>query len=348
MTNSTTNERGNFYSDTQTRPSRAMLEACLDAPVGDEQSDRDPTTRALCERVADMLGQEAAVFLPSGTMCNEIALAVHARPGDEVICDATSHIVNFEGGGPAALSGLMIRTLDGDLGRFTVDQVRDAIRTPNRYAPRSRIVSVEQTANLGGGAIWPAEQLIAVAEVAKEHGLAAHMDGARLMNAAVAAGIAPSAFSGAYDSVWIDFTKGLGAPVGAVLAGSQDFIDQSWRFKQMWGGAMRQSGVLAAMCLYALDHNVDTLAEDHAKADKISAALAKMPAVAHIIPSPTNIIFFDLAEGATDAPTLAKTMGEQGFRIGAFSDRRIRIVTHRDVSDADTDALVAALWATLD
>ena len=337
----------NFYSDTQTRPSRAMLETALTAPVGDEQSGLDPTTNALCERVADLLGQEAAIFLPSGTMCNEIALAVHGRPGDEVICDATSHIVNFEGGGPSALSGLMIRTLDGARGMFTADQVRDAIRPLSRYAPVSRLVSVEQTANLGGGAVWPLAQVTAVAEMARANGLAAHMDGARLMNAVVAAGVDARAYAGPFDSVWIDFTKGLGAPVGAALAGSRQFIEKAWRYKQMWGGAMRQSGVLAAMCSYALDHNVERLAEDHAMANEIAAFLDGLAGVAEVMMPETNIIFFDLAEDVPDAATVAAAMAKQGVRIGAFAQRRIRLLTHMDVDDADQKALQDGLAGLL-
>lgn len=337
----------NFYSDTQTRPSRAMLETALTAEVGDEQSGRDPTTNALCDRVAALLGQDAAVFLPSGTMCNEIALAVHGRPGDEVICDRTSHIINAEGGGPAALSGLMIAPLDGDRGRFTADQVRAAVRRPSRYEPVSRIVSVEQTANYGGGAVWPVERLADVAEATREAGLVLHMDGARLMNAAVASGVEARACAGLTDSAWIDFTKGLGAPVGAVLAGSAAFIDRAWRFKQMWGGAMRQSGVLAAMCLHALDHNVARLSQDHAMAARIGAHLMGLSGVGAVLAPETNIVIFDLARDAPDAAAVAAEMTERGIRFGALADRRMRIVTHLDVGPADEAALTEALSAVL-
>lgn len=340
-------ERGNFYSDTQTRPSRAMLEAAVTAPVGDEQSDRDPTTRALCERVADLLGQEAAVFLPSGTMCNEIALAVHTRPGDEVICHRISHIVTSEGGGPAALSGIMIHMLDGDRGRFTAAQVDDAVRSGSRYEPVSRVVSVEQTQNFGGGAVWPLAELSAVADLAKGRGLAVHMDGARLMNAVVASGVPAATYGGLCDSVWIDFTKGLGAPVGAVLAGSRAFIDAAWRFKQRWGGAMRQSGVLAAMCLYALDHNIEKLAADHALAARIGAFLRQVPGIAHVVPVETNIVFFDLAESGPDAQTVARRLDDAGLRIGAFGPRRMRLVTHSDVDAEDADLLERSIASVL-
>ena len=337
-----------FYSDTQTRPSRAMLEAAFDAPVGDEQRGEDPTTNALCDRVADMLGQEAAVFLPSGTMANEIAIAVHCRPGDEVICDRTSHIVNFEGGGPAALSGVMVAPLNGQRGRFTAKQVADAARDPSRYAPVSRLVAVEQTANLGGGAVWEAEALDQVAAEARAHGLALHMDGARLMNAVVASGETPARFATRMDSVWVDFTKGLGCPVGAALAGSREFIAAAWRFKQMWGGAMRQSGVLAAMALWALDHNVERLAEDHALAARLAEALGNMKKVASVVEPETNILFFDIRKKGPRAARLAEALAADGIAIGPFGPDTVRLVTHMDVGPSDADSLLSALAKHLD
>jgi threonine aldolase len=337
----------NFYSDTQTRPSRAMLAAALDAETGDEQKGADPTTARLCERVAALLGHEAAVLLPSGTMCNEIALAVHGRPGDEVICDRISHIVTSEAGGPAALSGLMIHPLDGDRGRFTAAQLAGAIRSGSRYEPLSRIVEVEQTANFGGGAVWPLDQLREVLEVARAHGLAAHMDGARLMNAAVASGVPAAEHARGFDSVWIDFTKGLGCPVGAVLAGSAKFIERAWRLKQRWGGAMRQSGVLAAMCLYGLDHNVGRLAEDHRLARNIGERVRGMRGVAGLLPVETNIVIFHLDEGAPESRAVLARLAERGIAVGAFGPRRMRIVTHLDVDAAAADTLCEALEAAL-
>ncbi|MEM6663705.1 MAG: threonine aldolase family protein [Pseudomonadota bacterium] len=337
----------NFYSDTQTQPMRAMLETALTAPVGDEQRGDDPTTNALCERVADLLGQEAAVFLPSGTMCNEIALAVHTAPGDEVICERLSHIVTAEGGGPAAISGLMINMIDGDRGRFTAEQLAAHVRFPSRYEPRSRVVSVENTANYGGGAVWDLAALQGVISAGREAGLAVHMDGARLMNAAVQSGHAAADFAGGCDSVWIDFTKGLGAPVGAVLAGSQAFIDEAWRYKQRFGGAMRQSGVVAAMCNYALDHNVDRLAEDHDLATGIAAELEGMSGIAHVIAPETNIVIFDLAEDAMAANEVIEAMAEHNIRFGALGPRRMRIVTHLDVDEAAAKTLCGALRGCL-
>ncbi|MEM9098768.1 MAG: threonine aldolase family protein [Pseudomonadota bacterium] len=332
-----------FYSDTKTKPTRAMREAMLEAPVGDEQKDEDPTTRALCERVAELLGKEAAVFLPSGTMCNEIAIRVHCRPGDEIICERSCHVIGFEGGGPAALAGAMVHPLDGDRGRMTADQVRAAIRAPSRYGPRSRLLSVEQTANLAGGAVWPLAQLNEIAAVAKAHGLSTHMDGARLMNAVVASGLSAAEFATGYDSVWIDFTKGLGAPVGAMLAGSRDFIEEAWRFKQQMGGAMRQSGVLAAMANYALDHHVERMAEDHRRAREISGLLQELKRVTQVLPVESNIVIFDLAEEGPDAQALTKALHKAGVIVGPFGERRIRIVTHLDVDDVAVAALKSAL-----
>lgn len=253
-------------SDTQTRPSRAMRAFMCDAEVGDEQHGDDPTVNLLLEMVADLLGKEAAVFLPSGTMCNEIALKVHVRPGEEVLLDRTAHPIHFEAGGPGILSGAILTGLDGERGIFTPEQVEAAVHAPSRYAPRTRLLWVENTANLGGGAVWPIEQVRAVCEVARRHGLSTHMDGARLMNAVVASGVPAREYAAPFDSVWIDFTKGLGAPVGAVLVGSTESIGQAWRYKQMMGGSLRQAGIVAAGCLWALDHHVDRLAEDHANA----------------------------------------------------------------------------------
>ncbi len=272
-----------------------MRAAIAAAEVGDEQRGADPTTNRLEERVAELLGHEAALFLPSGTMCNQIALRLHIRPGgDELILDRTAHPVNFEAGGPAQLAGAMTQTIEGDGGIFTAGQLEEAIRTPaSRYAPRSRVVSVEQTTNLGGGRVWSLEAIGGVLGVARRHGLRAHLDGARLMNAVVASGDPAADYAAPFDTAWIDFTKGLGAPVGAALAGSRELIDEAWRYKQMLGGAMRQSGIVAAGCLYALDHHVERLADDHANARQLAHGLAALDGV-QLDPETvqTNIVIF--------------------------------------------------------
>ncbi len=336
-----------FYADTKTKPTLDMRRAVLDCVVGDEQKDEDPTTTELCSRVAQLLGKEAAVFLPSGTMCNEIAVKAHTNPGDEVICEQSCHLINFETGGPAAISGVMIRALHGENGMFNPEQVLEAVRPDSRYMPKTSLLCVEQTANMGGGAIWPLEKLQAVAAIAKSNGIATHMDGARLMNAVVKTGISAADYAGEFDSVWIDFTKGLGAPVGAVLAGSRNFIDRAWRLKQQFGGAMRQSGIIASMCLYALDHHVARLANDHKLAQEIGARIAQLDKVELVLPVETNIVIFDLVEDALSAAQIVDLLREKEILVGAFGARRIRVVTHLDVDFEAGEALMNHLSAIL-
>ena len=335
----------NLYSDTQTRPTDGMRAAIAGAVVGDEQRGLDPTTTALQDRVAELLGHEAAVFLPSGTMCNQIALRLHARPGgDEVILDRTSHPVNSEAGGPAQVSGLMIRTLDGAGGVFTPDQLEAAVRPAgNRYMPRSRLVSVEQTSNLGGGHVWPLETIRGVLAVARRYGLRAHLDGARLLNAVAASGVPASDYAGGFDTAWLDFTKGLGAPVGAVLAGSRELIDEAWRWKQMLGGAFRQSGMVAAGCLYALDHHVARLVEDHEHARLLAEGLAELSGV-RLDPADveTNIVIFEV----DDARTLVGRIADR-VELQVVDARRVRAVTHLDVSRADVERALEAFAGEL-
>ncbi len=335
----------NLYSDTQTRPTDEMRAAIASAVVGDEQRGLDPTTQRLEERVAELLGHEAAVFLPSGTMCNEIALRLHARPGgDEVILDRTAHPVNSEAGGPAVLSGLMVRVLAGDRGVFTGADLEAAVRpSGNRYMPRSRLVCVEQTSNLGGGRVWPLDAVRGVLEVASRFGLRAHLDGARLLNAVVASGVPASSFASGFDTAWIDFTKGLGAPVGAVLAGSRELIDEAWRWKQMLGGAFRQSGIVAAGCLYALDHHVSRLAEDHSNAQVLARGLAALPDVRlDVATVETNIVIFSV----DDAPGLVARLADR-VELQAFDAHQVRAVTHLDVSRVDVERAVAAIAGEL-
>lgn len=330
----------NLYSDTQTQPSDGMRQAMASAEVGDEQRGEDPTVNALNERVAELLGKEAAVYLPSGTMCNEIALLVHCRPGDEILCDKTSHIINYEAGGPSALAGAVMTPLDGERGVFSAAQLAAAIRPEHRYGPRPRVVEIENTANMGGGTVWPLATVNAVAERAKASGLIVHMDGARLPNAVAASGVAAADYAGPADSVWIDFSKGLGAPVGAALAGSADFIHEVWRWKQRIGGAMRQAGVIAAAALYALDHNMARLADDNANARMFADRLADSPAFA-IDPATveSNIVIFDLANAGDAAAFSARAEAEADVRVGAIGPSTLRAVTHLD---ADANAVRTA------
>jgi threonine aldolase len=324
--------RINLYSDTQTRPTAAMREAMQRAEVGDEQAGTDPTVHALCDRMAALLGKEAALFLPSGTMCNVVAILTHCRSGEEVIAHQTSHILTSEGGAHAAFTGVQILPLPGTRGMFTADQVRAAIRPRTRYAPPQRLLEVEQTANIGGGAIWPLAQLNEVAAIARGESWATHMDGARLMNACVATGIAAKDMAASFDSVWVDFTKGLGAPLGAVLAGSAEFIDAAWRWKQRLGGSMRQAGICAAACLHALDHHVDRLADDHRHAKALARGLRQMPGVALEEPD-TNLVFFDPAGAGVQAAELVRRMQLEGVRLSLLGGRG-RAGTHLDVSEA--------------
>ena len=333
-----------LYSDTQTRPSRAMRQFICDADVGDEQRGEDPTVNLLQEMVADLLGKEAALFLPSGTMCNEISMKVHTRHGDEVLLDRTAHPIHFEAGAPGMLSGVILSPLDGDHGVFTPEMVDEAVHAPGRHAPPTRLLWVENTSNLGGGAVWPLPRVQAVCATARRHGLATHLDGARLMNAVVASGVSAAAFAGPFDSVWIDFTKGLGAPVGAALAGSRDFIETAWRYKQAFGGAMRQAGIIAAGAVYALRHNVERLAEDHANARRLADGLAQLPGIT-LDPArvETNIVFFDVAGTGIKAEDWVNRLLEHGVRMGSVGSSRVRAVTHLDV---DRDGIERALVAS--
>ncbi len=336
-----------LYSDTKTRPSPGMRKAMAEADVGDEQKYEDPTVNRLRDRICEILGKEDAVFMPSGTMCNQAAIRVHCRLGDEVIADRTAHIINAETGGTAANSGVMIRMLDGPNGVFTGDQVQAALRDPNsRNAPRSRLVSVENTSNGGNGTVWPLATLQGVAKVARGAGVAVHMDGARLCNAVVKSGTKASDYGACVDSLWLDYTKGLGAPVGASLAGSKEFIKEAWRQKQMLGGSMRQSGVIAAAALYALDHNWDRLAEDHDNAHQLAAGVANIKGLECDVPKmQTNLVFFEIRKPGMTGAQFVEACKQRGVGIGtsAGSSTRIRAVTHLDVNRTDIDAALKVI-----
>jgi threonine aldolase len=332
----------NLYSDTQTRPSQGMREAIAGAEVGDEQAKLDPTTNRLQDRVAELLGHEAGLFLPSGTMCNGIGFRLHIRAGgDELLLHRWSHPIVAEAGGPAELAGAMVNRLDGEGGMFTAEQVEEALWPDDRYMPRSRLVSVEQTTNMGGGRVWPLEQMQAVLGAAREHGMRAHLDGARLMNAVVASGVSAAEYAGSFDTAWLDFSKGLGAPVGAVLCGSRELIDEAWRWKQMLGGSMRQSGVLAAACLYALDHNVERLADDHENARVLADGLGDLGV--EVLPQETNIVIASVPDPAA----VIAAMAEAGVRISSAGRGRIRFVTHLDVDRAGVDEALATFRGIL-
>ncbi len=332
----------NLYSDTQTRPTAGMRAAIAGAEVGDEQRKEDPCVNRLQERVAELLGHEAGLFLPSGTMCNGIGFRLHVRAGgDEVLLHRWSHPIVAEAGGPAELAGAMVNRLDGDGGMFTAEQVEEALWPDDRYMPRSRLVSVEQTTNMGGGRIWPLEQIQSVLDVARSHGMRAHLDGARLLNAVVAAGVPAADYASGFDTAWLDFSKGLGAPVGAVLCASREQIDEAWRWKQMLGGAMRQAGVLAAGCLYALDHHVERLAEDHENARALADGLRALGM--DVLPQDTNIVIASV----DDPASVIEALAEEDVRISSAGRGRIRCVTHLDVDRAGVDTALEAFGKVL-
>lgn len=333
-----------LFSDTLTKPTPEMRRFMCDAEVGDEQKFEDPTVNLLQEMVAGLLGKEAALFLPSGTMCNQIAIRIHCRPGEEVLCDKTAHPLNFEGGGPAALAGAMMQPLDGKNGVFSAAQVEAAIRPINRYAPRTRLVSLEQTSNMGGGTVWPLTAIREVGAIARKRHLATHMDGARLMNAVVASQTPARQYAAEMDSIWLDLSKGLGAPVGAVLAGSRDFIQEAWQWKQRMGGAMRQAGIIAAAGVYALRHHVDRLAVDHENARRLAQGLQGIPGLlVDIKRVETNIVILDISQSGRTPQQVIERLLERGLRLSPAGAGCLRAVTHLDISRQDIDEAVEIL-----
>ena len=341
--------RINLYSDTHSRPTQAMRQAMVDAPVGDEQKGLDPSVNELCAYVADLLGMEAAMFLPSGTMCNEIAILVHCKPGDEIYIDKSAHILNFEAAGPAALAGVNICPLDGQNGIYTAETLEKAIRPASRYAPRSRLVSIEQTSNLGGGRVWSLDAMQEIKDVVKAKDLILHMDGARLMNAVVASGVSAKAYAEGFDSAWIDLSKGLGCPVGAVLAGSQDFIDDAWFWKQRLGGALRQAGMLAAAGTYAFKNHLGQLAEDHTNAQKLASLITEHENIELVSDTvDTNIVIADIAKTGLAAVDVVVFLENKGINIGAFGPTLLRFVTHIDVDSAKIGEAASSLISCVD
>jgi threonine aldolase len=338
-----------LFSDTVTRPTAAMRRAMAEAEVGDEQQREDPTVNRLQDTVAELLGKEAALFLPSGTMCNQVAFSVHCRPGDEILLHETAHPLLYEAGGAAALVGALFRPLPGPRGIYSAEQVRAAVRPPVHYMPRSRVISVEQTANIVGGVCWRLDEVEAVCGAARGLGLRCHLDGARLLNAVVATGTPARAFAAPFDSVWLDLTKGLGAPVGAVLAGSRAFIEEAWVFKQRLGGAMRQAGIIAAAGLYALEHHVERLADDHDLARRLARALAEVPGIA-VDPEQveTNVVIFELAAAGVRADEFAdRALARGGVRFTVIGPSTLRAVTHLDLPPDTVERTVAAARAAL-
>ena len=321
----------NLLSDTGTKPTPAMLKAMWAAEVGDDVFREDPTVNALEAKCADMFGHEAALFCPSGTMANQIALKVHTRPLDEVICDEMSHIYQYEVGGYAFHSGIGVNLLKGENGIITAEMVEAAIKPPYDWLPRSTLVVIENTCNKGGGSIYPIAQIRAIRALCQQKKLALHLDGARLFNALVETGDSTQEVGALLDSISICLSKGLGAPVGSVLIGNQAFIAEARRVRKAMGGGMRQAGYLAAAGIYALDHHVERLRDDHAHARMLAEALAQLPWVTNIRPVQTNILIFDLVPPHSPAAFL-DFLKKKGVVASAFGPQTIRFVTHLDVS----------------
>jgi len=342
------NEPIDLRSDTVTKPTEAMRRAIAEAEVGDDVHGDDPTVNRLQDRVAEMFGKDRAVFVPSGSMANSTSIRAHTQPGDEIIAHVDSHIYQYEAGSFAALSGCSMHMLRGPRGRFEVGDLESAVRADDPHFPRSRLLVIENTHNKGGGSIWPIEEVERLGAKARELHLRTHLDGARLMNACVALGCDPIEYTRHFDTVSMCFSKGLGAPVGSIVAGDHETMRRVRRFRTMFGGAMRQAGLLAAGALYAIDHHVERLAEDHANARRLAEALAELPGVS-INPESveTNIIYFDVDPALGSAEAVAKRLDAAGARMLDVGPRTIRALTHLDAAGERIDRAIAMLGREL-
>jgi threonine aldolase len=336
-------------SDTVTQPTSGMRAAIAEAAVGDEQKREDPTVLELERRVAELLGQEAAVFVPTATMANQIALKLHGRPGDVLLAEEHSHVVVYEYGGAAAHAGLMTRGLPGDGGRLSAEQVREAAAPSSKVADqRATVLSLEDTHNNAGGRVWPLDELEDVIRAAREMKLAVHLDGARILNAAAAQRVRAADIAGRFDTVTICLSKGLACPLGALLAGSQDLIDRAWREKHLFGGAMRQAGIVAAAGVYALDHHVDRLAEDNARARRLAEGLDAAGVPVDIDRVETNFVQLDVSLLGLERPDALARLAEAGVGLSAtIHPTVVRAVTHLDVSDEDIDRAIELIPTAL-
>ncbi|MEJ7826608.1 MAG: low-specificity L-threonine aldolase [Segetibacter sp.] len=321
-----------YRSDTFTKPTAAMLESIFTAEVGDDVFGEDPTVNRLEAMAADMFGMEASIFCPTGTMTNQIAIKCHTQPGDEVICDQVSHVYVYEGGGIAFNSGCSIQPVKGNLGQITAEQVIEFINPDDIHKPRTSLVSLENTANRGGGSCYNFAEIERIKDVCLEHNLALHLDGARLFNAIVAKGEKPTQYGKTFDSISICLSKGLGTPVGSVLIGKKDFIKKARRIRKVLGGGWRQAGYMAAAGVYALENNIDRLAEDHRHAAMLAEAVGKKDFTGTIFPVETNILIFEV-KGRLTPITFTKKLSEQGIRVLNISKTQVRMVLHLDISE---------------
>jgi threonine aldolase len=320
-----------YRSDTVTRPTPGMLEAMMKAPVGDDVFGEDPSINQLESLGASLFGMEAGIFCPSGTMTNQIAIKCHTQPGDEVICDESSHIYQYEGGGIASNSGASVKLLYGDRGRVTAEQVKGAINPDDIHRAASRLVSLENTSNRGGGSCYNWEEILKIREVCNEHQLAFHLDGARLWNALVAKNETAKQYGETFDSISICLSKSLGCPVGSLLLGTKETIRKARRIRKAFGGGMRQAGFIAAAGIYALEHHIDRLKDDHRHALQIANAISTRKWLKELLPVETNIIIFELKETG-GAPQLVATLKENGILAYAIAPSRVRLVVHLDIS----------------
>ena len=331
-----------FRSDTVTRPTPAMLEAMRNAPVGDDVFGEDPSVNKLEALSAELFGMEAALFCPSGTMTNQIAIKCHTQPGDELICDKLSHIYQYEGGGIAFNSGASVRLVEGNRGRITADQVRESINPDDVHKPVTTLVSLENTANRGGGSCYNFSDIQSIKEVCLQNSLSLHLDGARLFNALVAKNETPAQYGEVFDSISVCLSKGLGAPVGSVLIGKKDFIKKARRIRKVFGGGMRQAGFIAAAGIFALEHNIERLAQDHANAQMIAKVLEEKDFIGTILPVETNIVIFEV-KGRYTAPALATKLKEQGIFVIAISSTQVRVVVHLDISPVQVNQTIEVI-----
>ena len=321
-----------FRSDTVTKPTPAMLQAMFNTKVGDDVFGEDPTINELEEKAADMFGMEAAIFCPSGTMTNQIAIKCHTQPGDEIICDKLSHIYQYEGGGIGFNSGCSVKLIDGNYGRITTEQVEASINNKNDvHKPISKLVSLENTANRGGGSCYDFEDIKQIKKICAANDLFLHLDGARLFNAIVAKKESPKDYGKVFDSISICISKGLGAPVGSVLIGTKKFISKARRIRKVFGGGMRQAGYLAAACIYALDNNIERLQQDQNNAKQLATALRQKEFVGEMMPVETNIVIFEV-QGNYSAAELADEFKKHNILVIPISKNEIRMVTHLDVT----------------
>lgn len=332
----------NLISDTVTKPTPGMLQAMMQAQVGDDVFGEDPTVNALEAKAAAMFGKEAALFCPSGTMTNQIAIKVHTQPLDEVICDEYSHIYQYEVGGYAFNSGIGVNLIKGSNGKITAEQVAAAIKPVHDWLPISRLVVLENTCNKGGGSFYILDEIRPIQQVCRERGLILHLDGARIFNALVETGESTEEVGSVFDSISICLSKGLGAPVGSLLVGSKEFIRQARRVRKALGGGMRQAGFLAAAGIYALDHQVQRLKDDNNRAKTLGSALEKQTYVEQVRPVQSNIVIFDLKAPWTAASYLAR-LAELGISASAFGPQTVRFVTHLDVTEAMIEQVVRVI-----